>query len=199
MTGPDDPAEVTAGDDPSSAADDGEDWPVVESVVEYETEFFAAGYDLVERPDGERARYYWMDPDDVVAVVPVTDEGEVVLVEEYEPQLGGTTLGCPAGGVHEAGETPAEAARRELREETGYDATDLTELLTYRPEQWVRMDCTVFLAEGLVEGAADRDAGEDIAVRLVPVEDAFEAVLAADVVHGAQVAPLAVAILTGEL
>lgn len=174
------------------------EWSVVETAVEYENEYFNAGYVLVERPDGERARYYWIDPDDVVAVVPVTDDDEVVLVEEYEPQLGGATVGCPAGGIHEDG-TPAAAARRELREETGYVAGDLTELLTYRPEQWVRMDCTVFLAEGLTEGDPDRDAGEQITVHTVPVPEALDVALDSEVVHGAQLTPLLLAIAEGRL
>ena len=176
----------------------GEHWTVVETIVEYENEYFAAGYDVVERPDGARSRYYWINPDDVVALVAITDDDEVVLVEEYEPQLGGRTLGCPAGGLHEGG-TPAEAARRELREETGYRADDLTELLTYRPEQWVRMDCTVCLAEGLSKGDPDRDPGERITVHTVPVDDALDAALDADVVHGSQVTPLAVAASEGYL
>lgn len=176
----------------------GNDWPVVETVTEYENEYFSAGYDVVERPGGEHARYYWMDPDDVVAVVPVTDDDEVVLVEEYEPQLGGATIGCPAGGIHEGG-TPAAAARRELREETGYVAGDLTELLTCRPEQWVRMDCTVFLAEGLTEGDPDRDAGEQITVHTVPVPEALDVALESEVVHGAQLTPLLLALAEGTL
>ncbi|PSP51146.1 hypothetical protein BRC74_07385 [Halobacteriales archaeon QH_7_68_42] len=101
------------------------------------------------------------------------------------------------------GSTPTtsspEAARRELREETGYRADDLTELLTYRPEQWVRMDCTVCLAEGLSKGDPDRDPGERITVHTVPVDDALDAALDADVVHGSQVTPLAVAASEGYL
>lgn len=181
-----------SGDDPRVT----DDWQVDDRVVAFETEYFEVGYDVVERPDGERSRYYWIEPADVVAVVPVTDDGDIVLVEEYEPQLDGVTLGCPSGGIHD-GESPADAARRELREETGYVADDLTELLTYRPEQWIRMDCTVFLAENLVEREPDRDEGEEIAVHTVPVEDAVDATLAADVVHGAQVTPLTIAIAEG--
>lgn len=174
------------------------DWRVESSVVEYENEYFTAGYDVVRRPDGETARYYWIDPADVVAVVPVTDDREVVLVEEYEPQLGGTVLGCPAGGVH-ADESPADAVVRELREETGYLAADPTPLLTYRPEQWVRMECTVFLADDLDRTERDPDEGEFVSSRAIPVTDALDAVLDADVVHGAQLTPLLLALAEGHL
>ena len=166
-----------------------EDWAVLEKSVEYQCEWFDVGYDLVARPDGEHARYYWIDPGDAVGIIGLTDEDEIVLIEEYMPQLEGTTIGCPAGG-RENGETPADAAAREFREETGYTPGTLTRIGTFRPESWVRMETEVFVVEDLEPGNQALEDGEAVTVREVAVDRALETVLGADVVHGAQAMPL---------
>lgn len=140
------------------------EWPVHDTVTVWETPYFTAGYDVVERPTGERARYYWIDPRDAVVVVPVTDSGEVVLVEQYRPRHRTRFLECPAGGL-EPDEDAVTAARRELREETGYTATDLQYLGSYLPSGWVRYRRHVVAATGLREGDPAPDDGEYITVR----------------------------------
>lgn len=184
MTGNDD-------DERPDATGEAGDWPVHDRVVVWENPFFDAGYDVVERPDGQRANYYWIDPADVTVVVPVIDD-EVVLVETYSPQLQGTSLACPAGRI-EPDEQPHEAAARELREETGYVAGDLTEIERFRAEAWVRADCTAYLATDLEPGDPDLDEGEFLAVERVPIDDAVTAVRDSEVVHGVQFLPLLLA------
>ncbi|PSP95016.1 NUDIX hydrolase [Halobacteriales archaeon QS_4_62_28] len=171
--------------------DDTSEWPVHDRVVVWENEFFDAGYDVVERPDGERVNYYWIDPADVTVIVPVTD-GEVVLVETYSPHLRGTILGCPAGAV-ELGERPEEAAARELREETGYSAGTLTEIETVQAEAWVRSECSAFVATDLQPGEQELDDGEYLTVQRVPIPDAIDAIRSFDAVHGVQLLPLLLA------
>lgn len=150
--------------------DEEPEWPVRDTVVEWETSYFDAGYDLVERPDGDLAEYYWLDPGDAVIVVAVTDDDEVVVVEQYRPRTRMRALGLPAGAVDE-GEDADAAARRELKEETGYDAELVTYVDSYVPSGWTRYVRHVYHAEGLTEGEQDLDDGEYIDVDAVPVED----------------------------
>jgi ADP-ribose diphosphatase len=73
-----------------------------------------------ELPDGEVADFEVFSLNDSAAVLALTKERDVVLVREFRPGPGEVLLGLP-GGVVEAGQSVAEAARAELLEETGYE------------------------------------------------------------------------------
>jgi ADP-ribose pyrophosphatase len=171
------------------------EWPVEAEITEYRTPFFEAGYDRVERPDGTRGDYYWIDPVDGVTVVAL-DDGEVVLVEEYRPRQRRTFLTVPGGAVDD-GEDVCRAARRELREESGYEAETVEYVRSYYPDGWVRHRRHVAVATGLSAGPQELDETEFIGVRTLPVEAAFEAVL--DSGAGWGLGPLLVAREAGHL
>jgi ADP-ribose pyrophosphatase len=148
-------------------------WPVRESVVEYQNPWFDAGHDVVRQPDGERGDYYWIETDyDDVTIVAVTDDAEVVLVEQYRPRLRQTFLECPAGGTD--GDEPTEAAIRELREETGYRAKSAELLTSYYPSGWERAMRHVVYATDLTPGDPEPHDGEFLNVRLLPTENALK-------------------------
>src|SRR5438046_3495760 len=74
--------------------------------------------DVVRLPSGDELKYVVMREGGFVCVCPVTSQGLVGLVKQYRYPLNSVTVELPAGAV-EPGETPLEAARREVREETG--------------------------------------------------------------------------------
>jgi 8-oxo-dGTP pyrophosphatase MutT (NUDIX family) len=105
-----------------------------------------------------------------VNVLPVTPDGDVVLIRQYRFGCMSETLEIP-GGLIDPGEEPIVAAGRELREETGFRAGTLTSLGSVQPNPaFMRNRLYCFLAEGCVlEGAQEQDSGEDIAVELHPL------------------------------
>jgi ADP-ribose pyrophosphatase len=92
---------------------------------------------LIEREvaeGDERRIYHSLRQDDYVAVLAVTPDAEVVVVEQYRPAVDATTLELPAGLLSDA-EDPAECALRELHEETGWRAASAPRLLgKWRPD-----------------------------------------------------------------
>jgi ADP-ribose pyrophosphatase len=148
------------------------DWPVIESVPEYETSWFTGGYDLVQQPDGTQKRYYWAELPTAVVVTAVHD-GHIVFVEQYRPTIRQKQLELPAGVV-EAEESFTTAAGRELREETGFRADSLSLL----EEVWVatgllRHKRAYVFAEGLTAEEQELDPNEFLTPRAIPVEEAI--------------------------
>jgi 8-oxo-dGTP pyrophosphatase MutT (NUDIX family) len=96
-------------------------------------------------------------------VVAVTDEGEVVLVWQYRFGTDAMSLEVP-GGVIDPGEAPEAAARRELREETGYEAASFELLSVVEPNPALQGNkCWTYLARGAKQvGPTEWDAEEEL-------------------------------------
>lgn len=115
----------------------------------------------------------------VAVLVPVTDDDELVLVEQYRIPVQARVIELPAGLVGDQGEPdePVEAAAmRELEEETGFVAKHLSHLLTCPTTAGMSDEMISFyLAEGLQRtGPGGGDDSEDIEVHIVPLDEASD-------------------------
>ena len=104
-------------------------WRTLERSYLYRNPWCAFRVDEVVLPDGAALAYGVLESKGFAAVVPLTDDGDVVLVRQWRQPLGSFTLELPSGGVDQ-GEDPGEAAMRELLEEAGFRAEDLEHLVS---------------------------------------------------------------------
>ena len=121
---------------------------------------------------GRPHSFYVIESSDWVNVIPVTPEGELVFIKQYRHGTAEITLEVP-GGLVDPGETAAQAARREMREETGYDADELVYLGEVAPNPAIQNNvCCTYLARNARPIGPQRLEGtEEIEVVLVDPTD----------------------------
>jgi 8-oxo-dGTP pyrophosphatase MutT (NUDIX family) len=128
------------------------------------------------------------------AVLCLTTDLQVVLVRQYRHGFGGASLELPAG-VIEPSEAPIDAARRELLEESGFEAAAIEPLLSTAPEpSRSSTRAHFFFASGARPVAAQQlDHSEDMVVVLVPVSELLELIDHGHIVHAAHIAAILLA------
>jgi 8-oxo-dGTP pyrophosphatase MutT (NUDIX family) len=105
------------------------DKPMDDKVV-----FSVPWFDILERSvEGSASPYYFLRTSDSVSILAATTEGSILLVRQFRPAAGKETLELPSGQIDD-GELPETAARRELAEETGYQANKFELLGTLSPD-----------------------------------------------------------------
>ena len=130
----------------------------------------------LEFSNGAKRTYERMRPSgrEAVMMVPITDNGDLLLVREYAAGTGEYELGFPKGLV-DVGEQPQEAANRELKEEIGFGASDFTALkkVVLAPS-YFSSEMTLYLAEGLYVEKLEGDEPEPLEVVRWPLAQADE-------------------------
>lgn len=130
--------------------------------------------DDVLLPNGKEAKREIVNHPGAVAIIAITDEGKLVLVEQYRKALERSIIEIPAGKI-DPGEQPEKTARRELEEETGYGCHELTYIQTFATSPGFADEIIhLYVAKGLykVEEKAALDEDEFVSLMEVNVEEA---------------------------
>lgn len=127
---------------------------------------------LLSPRNGSELTAYVLETRDWVNIVPLTPDREVIMVRQYRFAAEEITLEIPGGLIDRADLSPAEAARREMREETGYDSDRIVELGCCRPNPAILNNlCHIYLAENVeLKYGQKLDIGEDILVESIPLD-----------------------------
>ncbi|MDP4083791.1 MAG: NUDIX hydrolase [Bacillota bacterium] len=129
----------------------------------------------VELPNGKTSKREVVKHPGAVAILAITDENKIVMVEQFRKAIEKTIVEIPAGKL-EKGEEPAECARRELEEETGYECKSLEHLLSfYTSPGFADEIIHLYIAKGLTkkENSALQDEDEFINLEELTLEEAI--------------------------
>lgn len=148
---------------------------------------------------GKEHEFVILDCPDWVNVVALTDEGQVVLIHQWRHGTQEITTEIP-GGMVEEGESPEEAGRRELLEETGYEATHWEQIGVVEPNPAFQTNRTfTFLARGAKKVAEQSpDPNEEIAVEERALTDVPGLIAQGEIRHALVVCAFFFALFEGE-
>lgn len=147
----------------------------IKSDLLYSGKILSLKLDLVETESGRITHREVVTKPDTVSILAVDGEDDVLLVRQYRYAIGDYSLEIPAGSVDE-GETPVEAAVRELREETGYKCNHIKKLIAYHPSiGYSQEKMTLFLGREL-EFCPLLGDEDDISLEKVSFDSLYEKV-----------------------
>lgn len=140
--------------------------------------------DTVRLPNGKLATREVMRHPGAVCVVPLTENGEVLMVRQFRHPFSTVLLEAPAGKI-DPGEMPEDCARRELSEETGAEADELEYIGDYYPSVAVLDEnIRLFIARKLTFFDQHTDEDEFLRVERVPLRTLVDRVLSGEICDG---------------
>ena len=159
----------------------------------YEGNIINVRVDTVRTPSGRDATREIVEHSHAVCIVPIDNDGNVVLVRQYRKPAEDALLEVPAGGV-EDGEISEEAVLRELQEEIGYTADHLEHLSSFWVAPgWATEYMHAYLATGLRESRLDGDEDENIEVVRLRFDEAVSMLKTGEINDGKTIAALLLA------
>ena len=177
-------------------------WPRIGSQTVFDGGLFSVTKDRARSPrTGVERDVYVVHMVDWLMTVPLTAEGDLVMVRQYRHGSREASLEIP-GGLHDApGEPPQDGAARELAEETGYGGGVLSLLGALRPQPALLSNrAHIYLAQGVRRSAAPQpDSGEDIEVVLLDPREIPTRIASGEMNNAMTVTALALARFGGHL
>lgn len=156
----------------------------------FEGRLISVHVDEVELAEGTRTTREVVSHPGAVAVVPMLDDGTVVMIQQYRHAAGEVLWELPAGTLGD-GERPEDCARRELAEEVGYEAGELRRLFsTYLSPGYSSELIHLFVARALRATSAHEESDERIKTAQLPLEEAIAMIERGEVQNAAAICGL---------
>ena len=157
-------------------------WNTLSSRLIYENPWTRVREDVAEMPNGNTTIYGVIECGDCVGVLPFLDNDHVVMVRQYRYVFGENhRWEMPTGGVG-PGESLEDAARREMREEVGYDAQKLQHVSTYYTSKSVMYETGhLFIGRDLTKVQGVPDETEFLEVAILPFEQVLHMVIESEI------------------
>ena len=147
---------------------------VLKSEVLMKGRAFTIRRDHLTTPNGRETKFDIIEHGGSVVIIPVDEKGNVLLVRQYRHATRGELLELPAGTL-DNNEDPEVCAAREIREETGMAAGELTKLGEfYLAPGYSTEFMVVFLATSLSHNPLEADADEFLSVESIPIAEAIK-------------------------
>ncbi|MCR5590381.1 MAG: NUDIX hydrolase [Lachnospiraceae bacterium] len=149
--------------------------------------------DRMMLPDGSEENFDFIKHKGAAAVIPVMDDGRIIMVRQYRNAIDAYTLEIPAGGLDGADEPTKIAAHRELEEETGYraDIEDVEFLLSlYTTVAFCNEKIDIYVAHNLTKTEQHLDDDEFIDVEIYTIDELTKLVLEGKIVDAKTIAGL---------
>ena len=141
--------------------------------------------DTVQLPNGKPAIREVIRHVGAVGVIPVTEDGKVLVERQFRYPLNRVITEIPAGKLDSFTEDRLSAAKRELEEETGYTAAEWIDMGDYYPTPaYCDERITLYLARGLELGTRHLDEDEFLNFEFVPLSDLVDAVMSGRITDG---------------
>jgi 8-oxo-dGTP pyrophosphatase MutT (NUDIX family) len=147
--------------------------------------------DTCELPNGRLIEKMIMEFSTWATIVAITPNQEVILIKQYRHGVGKVIWELP-GGVVDAGETPLQAAHRELQEETGYGGVTLIETgaVSPNPDNHINMIHTFLALDAIKISPQHLDATEEIDVFPTPIEEVIRMAKNGELLQSMQISAL---------
>ena len=167
---------------------------LLNSEVIFKGRVFSIRRDQLRAPDGRPTTFDIVEHHGSVVILPIDAEGNLLFVRQYRHAAGIEMLELPAGTLDSPEEEPLHCASRELREETGMAAKNLSELgKFYLAAGYSTELMTVFLATELYVDPLDPDADEFLEVEKIPLAEAVSIAEAGEIPDAKTLAALLLA------
>lgn len=154
---------------------------------------FSAHLDEVSLANGEISKRIRIEHPEASAVVPQLPDGRIVMVRQYRYALGMETLEIPAGKV-DPGEGAETCARRELLEETGFEAGILKPIYTYTPAiGYSNERIHIFMAPDVEKRSEKTDEREISSIEIIPLDELQQMIREGRILDGKTLIALAAA------